>query len=72
MKTPEELKKFLAPDTFQCNMCKKIYPTQYDARQCEHIDRLAQQKAQEELRKQQDEEKKGADKLKKVLEENLT
>lgn len=70
--TAEELKKFLAPDTFQCNVCKKVYPTQYDARQCEHIDRLAQQKAQQELEKKKEEDKQGAEKLKKILEDNLT
>lgn len=72
MKTAEELKKFLAPDTFECKMCKKQHPTEWSARQCEHKDRLAQQEAEEALRKKQEEEKKGADKLKKVLEENLT
>lgn len=70
--TPEELKKLLAPETFQCNVCKKTYPTLYEARQCEHIDRLAQQKAEQELKNKIEEDKKGGEKLKKVLEENLT
>lgn len=69
--TPEELKKFLAPDTFECKVCKKVKPTEYEARLCEHNDRLAQQEAAEKLRKQREAEEKGAKKLKEVLEANL-
>ena len=70
--TAEELKKFLAPDTFDCKMCKKPLATEWEARQCEHRDRIAQQEAEEKLRKQKEAESKGAEKLQKALEANLT
>lgn len=69
--TPEELKKFLAPETFECEVCKKTHQTHYGAKLCAHNDRLAQQEAARKLAEQKVKEKKGAENLKKVLEQNL-
>lgn len=69
--TPEELKKFLAPDMFDCTECKKQYNTWWEANACADNDQRIREKREKDEQERIEREKRKSEKLLEKLEEVL-